>query len=109
METSGKVWKVICAIIVMLNIFIVYRACTREKTEDVNEYITKIDSLEAELAKIENKKDSINKEIDTVYIKLKVVEKEYEEKYNDILFNSTSDDYLFFTEYVERYDSINNR
>ena len=109
MEASGKVWKVIRATLVILNIFLIYRVCTREKTEDVNEYITKIDSLEAELAKIENKKDSINKEIDTVYIKLKVVEKEYEEKYNDILFNSTSDDYLFFTEYVERYDSINNR
>ena len=109
MEALGKVWKVIFIIIIMLNVFIIYRACTREKTEDVSEYITKIDSLEAELAKIENKKDSINKEIDTVYIKLKVVEKEYEEKYNDILFNSTSDDYLFFTEYVERYDSINNR
>lgn len=109
MEALGKVWKVIFIIIIMLDVFIIYRACTREKTEDVSEYITKIDSLEAELAKIENKKDSINKEIDTVYIKLKVVEKEYEEKYNDILFNSTSDDYLFFTEYVKRYDSINNR
>ena len=44
MEALGKVWKVIFIIIVMLNIFIIYRACTREKTEDVSEYITKIDS-----------------------------------------------------------------
>ena len=38
--------------------------------------------------------------------------KEYEEKYIDILSNSTSDDYVFFTDYLERnkerLDSINN-
>ena len=41
-----------------------------------------------------------------------IIEKEYEEKYIDILSNSTSDDYVFFTDYLERnkerLDSINN-
>ena len=105
--------EIILILSIILNIIFGYILFSKKSNESNPEDFTiKIDSLESELANIENKKDSVNKEIDTVFIKLKVVEKEYEEKYNNVLTNSTNDDYVFFTDYLnrnkERLDSINN-
>lgn len=79
---------------------------------DSKEYIEKIDSLESEISIFQFKKDSIDTVIDTVYIKIKDNNKRYEKNINNIINNSTNDDYLFFTKYIERnktrFDSIYN-
>ncbi len=70
--------------------------------------ILKIDLSES----IINKKDSVNKEIDTVFIELETIKKVYEKNHNVILNNNTGEDYIFFTEYLrkysERFDSLDN-
>lgn len=109
-----RIKEIILILSLIANIVLGCILCFRSSTVNSNSniFIAQIDSLESELAKIRIKRDSVNKEIDTVYVKLKVVEKQYEEKYNNILSNSTSDDYVFFTDYLERnkarLDSINN-
>ena len=104
---------IICIVSIIINIILVSILFTRNHNRiDTSKYINKIDSLELEISNLEVKKDSIDKKIDTVFVQLKVVEKEYEEKYIDILNNNTSDDYIFFSDYIkrnrERLDSINN-
>lgn len=111
----NRIKEVTLILSIIINIvlgYILYSRNRIEKEPNPTILIEKIDSLELKLAEIRTKRDSINKDIDTVFIKLKVVEKQYEKKYNDILTNSTSEDYVFFTNYLEqnraRFDSINN-
>lgn len=109
-----RIREVILILSIITNVALGYILYSNSSKVESNseEFIAKIDSLELELSNLEVKRDSINKEIDTVFVKLTVIEKEYEEKYIDILSNSTSDDYVFFTDYLERnkerLDSINN-
>ena len=109
-----RIREVILILSIITNIALGYILYSNSSKVESNseEFIAKIDSLELELSNLEVKRDSINKEIDTVFVKLTVIEKEYEEKYINILSNSTSDDYVFFTDYLERnkerLDSINN-
>lgn len=104
-----KIKDALLIISIIINIFLAYKIYSKSVISS-KEPIVEVDSLE--LITIENERDSISKEIDTVFIQLKVTEKEYEEKYNNILSNSTNDDYIFFTDYLERnrerLDSINN-
>ena len=109
-----RIREVILILSIITNVvlgYILYSNSSKAES-DSKEFIAKIDSLELELSNIEVKRDSVNKEIDTVFVKLTVIEKEYEKKYINILSNSTSDDYVFFTDYLkrnkERLDSINN-
>lgn len=109
-----KVWKVILSISLVANIgfgIIVFKPEHKEEL-DPREYTSKIDSLGSVISSISNKRDSIREVIDTVYADLSKTEKEYEEVRDIIISNSTSDDYIFFTEYLERnrerLDSINN-
>lgn len=109
-----KAWKVILSISIICNIILgtlLYRE-SKEIVSNPNEYIQKIDSLELVLSALNTKRDSVKDRIDTVNIYLEQVEKDYEEVRIDIMDNSTSDDYKFFTEYLkrnkERLDSINN-
>lgn len=109
-----RIREVILILSIITNVALGYILYSNSNKVESNseEFIAKIDSLELELSNLEVKRDSINKEIDTVFVKLTVIEKEYEEKYINILSNSTSDDYVFFTDYLERnkerLDSINN-
>lgn len=79
---------------------------------DPKEYIERIDSLESEITILQSKKDSIDTVIDTVYVRIENNNKRYEENSNTVINNSTSDNYLFFTEYINRnksrLDSIHN-
>lgn len=85
---------------------------TSETISDSEEHIERIDSLESEISILEPKNDSINTVIDTVYIRIKENNKRYEENSNIIINNSTNDNYLFFTDYINRnklrFDSIYN-
>lgn len=108
-----KVWKIISIFSIIANIalcLIVFRP--NEAEHSTKEYINKIDSLELVLLSIRNERDSVRDRIDTVYANLNETERDYEEIRNVIISNSTSDDYLFFTEYLRRnkarLDSINN-
>lgn len=108
-----KVWKVILPFSIIANIALcltVFRP--NEEERSTKEYIDKIDSLELVLSSIRNERDSVRERIDTVYANLNETEKDYEEIRDIVISNSTSDDYLFFTEYLkrnkERLDSINN-
>ena len=108
-----KVWKTILIFSLIANIVLGIKTIKPSQEEyDTKEYINKIDSLELVLSSIRNKKDSIRGRIDTVYVDLNKTEKDYEEIRDIVINNSTSDDYLFFTRYLERnqerLDSINN-
>lgn len=109
-----RIKEIILILSIITNValgYILYSSSSKVESNS-EEFIAKIDSLELELSNLEVKRDSVNKEIDTVFVKLTVIEKEYEEKYINILSNSTGDDYVFFTDYLERnkerLDSINN-
>lgn len=109
-----RIKEIILILSIITNVvlgYILYSNSSKAES-DSKEFIAKIDSLELELSNIEVKRDSVNKKIDTVFVKLTVIEKEYEKKYINILSNSTGDDYVFFTDYLERnkerLDSINN-
>lgn len=109
-----RIKEVIFILSIITNVALGYILYSNSSKVESNseEFIAKIDSLELELSNLEVKRGSVNKEIDTVFVKLTAIEKEYEEKYINILSNSTSDDYVFFTDYLERnkerLDSINN-
>lgn len=108
-----KVWKIILALSIIANIIfgLTYLKSNRQEYNP-KEYIDKIDSLELVLSSMSNKRDSIRGRIDTIFVDLSKTEKDYEEIRDIVINNSTSDDYLFFSEYLkrnrERLDSINN-
>lgn len=107
MQRSKKLFIVIS---ILLNIFLCYKFYQNNRI--INNSTLKIDSLESKINNIKIKRDSVYKEIDTVYVKLNFVKKEYEKIHDSILSNSTSQDYIFFTSYIEqnklRFDSLNN-
>lgn len=109
-----KVYKIIFVLSLITNIILGFTLCSKPKdlTFDTSEYTTVIDSLEEEISKIIDERSSIEVRIDTVFIRLDSINKDYEKVRNNIMFNSTSEDYLFFIRYLEssriRYDSINN-
>lgn len=111
-----KVSKIILAISVIANIIfaiLYFKPIKLGKPEyNSKEYLDKIDSLESVLHVISNRKDSIQDIIDTVYINLNKNEKDYEEIRDIIINNSIDDDYIFFSNYLQknraRLDSISN-
>ena len=109
-----KAWKVILILSITINLILVFILLSRPKNEepDFSIYTEKIDSLELELFTLRQIRDSVRSSIDTITIKISDNEKNYEEIRDIIINNTTSDDYRFFTEYLERnkerLDSINN-
>lgn len=110
-----KARKIILIISLVTNVvlgYILYNKPKQIGSSDFSEYIEKIDSLELELQKQNGHRDSIENEIDTIYIKIKDNNTEYEEDRDVIINNSTNDDYIFFIDYLSgnksRLDSINN-
>lgn len=79
---------------------------------DVSEYVNKIDSLQSEIDSISTLRDSIDQRIDTITITIEKTHIQYEKDRTTILDNTTSEDYLFFLDYIRsnraRLDSINN-
>lgn len=106
--------KIILIISLILNVLLGYILINKTKKSEynINEYNSRIDSLESVLSSIDNKRDSVRIKIDSVYINLGNVKEEYEKISNDIITNNVSDDYLFFTEYLRknkaRLDSMYN-
>lgn len=78
----------------------------------VNVYINKINSLQSEIDSITTLRDSIDRRIDTVTVTIEKTHIQYEKDYTTIINNTTSEDYVFFLEYIRsnkaRLDSINN-
>lgn len=108
-----KVSKVLLIISLAINIIFGIIIFSEDNQEfNTKEYTDRIDSLELVLSTINSKKDSVREKIDTVYMGLKEAEDDYEEIRDVVINNSTSDDYLFFTEYLKRNRSrlcsINN-
>lgn len=79
---------------------------------DVSEYVNKIDSLQSEIDSIATLRDSVDQRIDTITITIEKTRIKYEKDRNIILDNTTSEDYVFFLEYIRdnkaRLDSINH-
>ena len=77
-----RIREVILILSIITNVALGYILYSNNSKVESNseEFIAKIDSLELELSNLEVKRDSVNKEIDTVFVKLTVIEKEYEEK-----------------------------
>ena len=107
-----EVEKVILAFFIFISLALGYIVFKSEKQVQTPDYSERIDSLESELSSIKSKRDSIAGKIDTTVIKIKQNEKSYKETISNIINNTTSDDYIFFINYLkwnrERFDSINN-
>lgn len=81
-------------------------------TQNPNEFIEKIGSLDSKIDSVYIVRDSIREKIDTVYVKLENNNKQYEENFNHVINNDASEDYVFFLDYINanraRLDSISN-
>lgn len=81
-------------------------------TQNPDEFIEKIDSLDSKIDSVYVIRDSICEKLDTVYVKLENNNKQYEENFNRVITNDASEDYVFFLDYINanraRLDSISN-
>jgi hypothetical protein len=81
-------------------------------TSGIEECIEKIDSIQSEIDKLSDIKDSINQRIDTVTITIEKTHIQYEKDRTTIISNTTDEDYVFFIDYIRknrsRLDSINH-
>lgn len=107
-----KVEKVILIFFIFTSLALGYIIFKPEKQVKTTDYSERIDSFESKLSSIKSKRDSIAGRIDTTVIKIEQNEKNYKETISNIINNTTSDDYIFFINYLkwnrERFDSINN-
>lgn len=109
-----KTWRVILTVSLAVNLVLGYLLYNESDpvNSDSKQFIEKIDSLESELITLQEHRDKVKEEIDTVYIQLENIDKEYVETRNSVIANSPDDDYCFFIEYLKRnkarLDSIDN-
>lgn len=75
-----------------------YLIFSRPISDSREHYINRIDSLESEILLLQEKKDTT----DTIYIQLENNNRRYEETTNTIITNSVNENYLFFTDYINR-------
>ena len=66
--------------------------------------INKIDSLEFIINNNKNIIDSVNYEIDTIFIRIKDNKQNYEQIRDSILDNTVNEDLLFFSKYIQEYN-----
>ena len=103
---------VILFIILAILLFSFCHLCSKPKSENSDEFIEKLDSLNSQIDSIYIVKDSILESIDTVYIQLNNNNKQYEKDFNRIVNNDANEDYVFFLNYINsnraRLDSIRN-
>ena len=102
-------WKVIKTVAITLLLlgalaFSLWEIQNRRDASNIEQIIdsitSKIDSIKVENITLVQKNDSIQ-------VRIVEVERTYEENTNTILANSVSDDYIFFSEYVARYNDSN--
>ena len=111
LEIIKKNWQILLVIAVGIILW-----CCWPKDDpsvpDVSKYVEKIDSLQFQIDSISTLRDSVDQRIDTVTITIKKTHIRYEKDRNTILNNTTSEDYVFFLDYIRsnkaRLDSINN-
>lgn len=113
----SKLIKAILIVLISLSLgfgigYLVLPKPNYQEIPDTKEYVERIDSLESEISILQSKKDSIDIVIDTIYVRIEDNNKRYEENSNIIISNSTNDNCLFFTDYINRnksrLDSIHN-
>lgn len=109
-EVIKKNWQILLVIAVGIILW-----CWPEDNPpvpDVSEYVEKIDSLQSQIDSISTLRDSVDQRIDTVTITIEKTHIQYEKDRTTILGNTTSEDYVFFLDYIRsnkaRLDSINN-
>lgn len=114
MNKTSKILLILLVVVsVILSLFI-YNSCNKKEViiDDTDKIIETIDSLQIVDDNLQLQKDSIRERIDTVIKKIKENSDKHEKIANDIIINSPSDDYLFFSEYIrvnkERLDSMYN-
>lgn len=109
-EIIKKYWYIL--LIIAVGVILWYCPRGDSPVPDVSKYINKIDLLQSEIDSITTLRDSIDQRIDTVTITIEKAYIQYEKDRNIILNNTTSEDYMFFLEYIQsnqpRLDSINN-
>ena len=102
-------WKIIKTVVIILFllgvlVFSLWEIQSRRDASNIEQIIdsitSKIDSIKVENITLVQKNDSIQ-------VRIVEVERTYEENTNTILANSVSDDYIFFSEYVARYNDSN--
>lgn len=111
-----KAEKKVLVVLFFLWAVIIFLSCyfysARKSTQNPEESIEKIDSLDSKIDSIYSVQDSIYERIDTVYIEIQDNQKEYEKDINDIVDNDADEDLRFFLDYIssnrERLDSISN-
>lgn len=109
-EVIKKYWRIL--LIIAVGVILWCWPESDSSVPDVSEYVNKIDSLQSEIDSITTLRDSIDQRIDTITITIEKTHIRYEEDRNTILNNTTSEDYVFFLEYIRnnrtRLDSINH-
>ena len=102
-------WKIIKTVVIILFLlgviaFSLWEIQSRRDASNIEQIIdsitSKIDSIKVENITLVQKNDSIQ-------VRIVEVERTYEENTNTVLANSVSDDYIFFSEYVARYNDSN--
>ena len=102
-------WKIIKTVAITLFLlgvlaFSLWEIQNRRDASNIEQIIdsitSKIDSIKVENITLVQKNDSIQ-------VRIVEVERTYEENTNTVLANSVSDDYIFFSEYVARYNDSN--
>ena len=96
--------KVIIVLLIAIIILLGYILLKPTKVVDTS---NKLDSLKTELEYIKNKRDSVKEKIDTVNIIIKENEKHYKEVVSTIISNNVNDDYVFFLNYLQRFNNSN--
>lgn len=71
---------------------------------DYSKLVERNDSLRHELLRVKSKRDTIYRLIDSSKVKVEVIERWYEKKAIDIANQSTTDDMLFFTDYISNHE-----
>lgn len=113
MTTERKVLVILVVLwTIAIGLFCYFYSNRVPATQNPDEFIEKIDSLDSKIDSVYVIRDSICKKIDTVYVKLENNNKQYEENFNRVVNNDVSEDCMFFLNYINfnksRLDSINN-
>ena len=89
--------NIILYISIILNIILIFLLFNKKPTNG--------DNIEV----YESNRDTIIKNIDNIAIEITSNRLKYEKETTAIINNTVTDDYIFFSEYISRFDSINNR
>ncbi len=95
--------KYILSIIVLIITFFVGYQCGKPRQGEVQS-----DTIAPKIERIITTKDSILRINDSIDFKVKEIEKVHETTIDDIIRNNPTDDYNFFSTYIERYCGYNN-